>query len=319
MDIKEAREYLENNSAELLAGGASGAKVYDIAGKYVLKCVSRAELGEDGRYASYRKEALWYQYAGGRKDDPRLAFLPEVCDIYETGEEIFILMKCYQKILRSELDTGLMKKIMEALAAVHTAKIPDFLVREEGRQNKEKQEERQEEKANLLLEEQVKEYVSGWQSVLDEHPGSFSSAPLKEIAEKINHIIRWHAQEKEVLNHGDFHFDNLLLDKRGNVLICDWQGVSVGAASGDLSFFFSRLGADGLNTDIGRAVSFYVQEFKRLSGKALIPEVICRHMDAADVITSFVFWHEYLHGSDVGRVRGIYEKMVDISQNFCEF
>ena len=51
------------NSATLLAGGASGAKVYDIAGEYVLKCVSRAELGEDGRYASYRKEALWYQYA----------------------------------------------------------------------------------------------------------------------------------------------------------------------------------------------------------------------------------------------------------------
>lgn len=41
-------------------------------------------------------------------------------------------------------------------------------------------------------------------------------------------------------------------------------------------------------------------------------------MDAADVITSFVFWHEYLHGSDVGRVRGIYEKMVDKSRNFCE-
>ena len=74
-----------------------------------------------------------------------------LCDIYETGEEIFILMKCYQKILRSELDTGLLKKIMEVLAAVHTAKIPDFLVREEGWQNKEKQEERQEEKANLLL------------------------------------------------------------------------------------------------------------------------------------------------------------------------
>ena len=182
----------------------------------------------------------------------------------------------------------------------------------------EKQEERQEEKANLLLEEQVKEYVSGWQSVLYEHPGSFSPAPLKEIAEKINHIIRWHAQEKEVLNHGDFHFDNLLMDKQGNVLICDWQGVSVGAASGDLSFFFSRLGADGLNTDIRQAISFYVQEFKRLSGKTLVPEVICRHMDAADVITSFVFWHEYLHGSDVGRVRGIYEKMVDKSRNFCE-
>ena len=66
----------------------------------------------------------------------------------------------------------------------------------------------------------MKEYVSGWQSVLYEHPGSFSPAPLKEIAEKINHIIRWHAQEKEVLNHGDFHFDNLLITVIFQIFLC---------------------------------------------------------------------------------------------------
>ncbi|MDE7283538.1 MAG: hypothetical protein K2N85_08160 [Lachnospiraceae bacterium] len=31
---------------------------------------------------------------------------------------------------------------------------------------------------------------------------------------------------------------------------------------------------------------------------------------AANVIASFTCWHEYLHGSDEGRVREIYGKMV---------
>ncbi len=35
---------------------------------------------------------------------------------------------------------------------------------------------------------------------------------------------------------------------------------------------------------------------------------------AANVITSFTCWHEYLHGSDEGRVREIYEKMVEDSE-----
>jgi hypothetical protein len=63
---------------------------------------------------------------------------------------------------------------------------------------------------------------------------------------------------------------------------CDWQGVGVCGASADLSFFMSRLSADELE----------------------------RHMKAANVITSFRFWHYYLHGNDTERVRGIYDKMI---------
>ena len=43
---------------------------------------------------------------------------------------------------------------------------------------------------------------------------------------------------KKVLIHGDFHWDNLLEDA-GNILICDWQGVGIGGASGDISFFLA--------------------------------------------------------------------------------
>ena len=41
-----------------------------------------------------------------------------------------------------------------------------------------------------------------------------------------------HDAEMAVLNHGDFHWDNLLQNERGDIVLCDWQGVSAGAASG---------------------------------------------------------------------------------------
>lgn len=320
MDIREAKKYLENNGQVLLAGGASGAKVYDIAGKYVLKCVRREEIGNDGIYAAYRKEALWYECARSTKDATRLTFLPEILDICGTDDETAVLMKKYRVPGREELNTGLLKKIMETLAAVHTTPIPHFLMpgqeQQAGMHGMGEENHPEDKKADLLSEEQIKEYLSGWLDVLDEHPGVFSAAPLRELSGKINRIIEWHAQEEAVLNHGDFHWDNLLMDGQGNILICDWQGICAGAASGDISFFFSRLGADGIHPDTGQAIRFYVQEVKRLSGKNLVPEEICRHMAAADVITSFAFWHEYLHGSDVKRVRGIYQKMVDDSRDF---
>jgi hypothetical protein len=318
MNIQEAKQYLNNHGEKLLTGGISGAKVYDIAGKYVLKCVSRADLENDAQYDTYKREAIWYKYANSEKKGDRLNYLPETLDICSTEEETSVLMKCYFPILQ-KFDTELLKKIMEALAAVHTTDIPEFLGQIQKSSARSQGEDEQRGGANLLSEEQISASVAGWCSVLDEHPGIFSETPLKQLAEKINDIILWHEQEESVLNHGDFHRDNLLLDGNGNILICDWQGISVGAASGDLSFFFSRLSADGIYLDEKQAVEFYVQAIKRLSGKILLPEEISLHMDAADIITSFVFWHEYLHGNNVDRVRGIYGKMVDKFQKFVDF
>lgn len=49
---------------------------------------------------------------------------------------------------------------------------------------------------------------------------------------------------------------------------------------------------------------------ERLTGDAVSADELERHMKAANVITSFRFWHHYLHGNDTERVRGIYDKMV---------
>lgn len=283
---------LKKNEKKLLAGGKSGARVYDIGGEYVLKQIYRAELGNDELYRAYQKEAWWYA-AGGAG----LSCIPEVVDLRSTEEEVSVLMKRYQTLSRREINTELLEKIMRTLASVHVLEIPPLL--------KQKQH-----MAQPLSKGQIRVSVEGWRTVLDEHPGVFDGAPLERIAGEMNQIIVWHGSEEAVLSHGDFHWDNLLMDNQGRIIICDWQSVEAGAASGDLSFFFGRLRGDGIQIKEQEVVEAYGREIRRLSGKRVTWEEICGHIRAANVITSFTCWHQYLHGSDEGRVREIFEKMV---------
>ena len=296
MDIDSAKAYLKENEKQF-AGGKSGAKVYNIGGECVLKQIFRAELGNDELYEAYRKEAWWYADGGAG-----LGCLPEVLDLRSTEEEISILMKCYQMLSRQEINKELLEKIMRALASVHVSEIPPLFMQKQH-------------PAQPLSEEQIRASVEGWCAVLDEHPGVFDGAPLEGIAEGINRIISWHGSEEIVLSHGDFHWDNLLMDNEGRIIICDWQGVEAGAASGDLSFFFGRLRGDGIQLKEQEIVEAYGREIRRLSGKKITWEEIDGHIRAANVITSFIYWHEYLYGSSEEKVKEIYGKMVTDSNS----
>lgn len=291
MNIENAETYLKKNGEKLLAGGKSGARVYDIAGTYVLKQIYRAELGDDALYEAYQKEAWWYA-AGGKS----LGCLPKVLDLRNTKDEISILMKRYRALSRQEINADLLEKIMRSLALVHTAEIPPLL--------------KQPHAAQPLSEEEIRASLESWRAVLAEHPGAFDGAPLERIAGAMNRILLWHDSEEAVLNHGDFHWDNLLLDESGAVLICDWQSVGTGAASGDLSFFFGRLRGDGIRINERETVEAYSRALRQLSGQKVTWEEIEGHIRAANVIISFTCWHHHLHGSTEGRVREIYGKMV---------
>lgn len=292
MDINSAEIYLNQEGKKLLTGGKSGARVYDIGGEYVLKQIYRVELGNEELYEAYQKEASWYASGGAGLD-----CLPKVLDLRNTRDEISILMKQYHALSRQEIHTDLLEKIMQSLASVHAAEIPPLLKRKQNT-------------ACPLAQEEIRACTEGWRAVLREHPNIFEEAPLERIATEINRIIRWHGSEETVLIHGDFHWDNLLTDDQGNILLCDWQGVGAGAASGDLSFFFGRLRGDGIQIKEQQTVEAYSREIRRLSGKRIPWEEIRGHMRAANVITSFTCWHQYLHGSDEARVREIYGKMV---------
>lgn len=290
------KEYLATHENREIRSGKSGAEVWEVEGRFVLKYVQRTRLPEPEVFEFYRNEANFYQFFGQNCHKGMLPCLPEVLEVQASKDEILILMKKYQELSRDEVSEELLRKIMEALAAVHTQEIPAFLRREK-------------KQPGYLEEDRIEGCIAGWRSVLAEHPGAFDEGILRETAAKINEIIGWHHGEQQVLSHGDFHWENLLLGENGNIIVCDWQGVNAGGASGDISFFLSRLGADGISIEPERAVELYCQERLRLTGETISQDDMIRHMCAANVITSFQFWHEYLHGSPCERVRGSYEKM----------
>lgn len=294
MDIKNVKDYLAGHAVVEIKVGKSGADVYDIDGKYILKHVLREKL-EDSLFNAYLREAYFYQSDGENKK----IYRPKILQVNISEDEVVLLMKKYDQIERSELNDELLQKIMAVLARVHTDWIPDFL-----RQEKEK--------AQLLTASRIRECLDGWKSVLAEHPKAFDIRPLYKLADRINDIILWHDGEKRVLSHGDFHWDNLLMDENGEIVICDWQGVGEGTAAGDLSFFISRLSADGVQIDERKLLDYYTVSVYTLSGKQVSQEELSAHMVASNTITSFLFWHEYLHGSSEERVREIYGHMVSL-------
>lgn len=284
-------EYLNGHNVMEIKVGKSGADVYEIDGKYVLKHVVHEKLKEE-LFAAYTREALFYRNQMTR---PRI-YLPEVLRAETSENEIIIFMKKYCRPQRHTINAELIQKITKSLAALHTDAPPSFMCKEQ-------------QKAEPLSDQKITECLCGWKSVLAEHSGSFHENQLEEIAGKINDLIAWHDSEERVLIHGDFHWDNLLEDENGNILLCDWQGVDLGGASGDLSFFLSRLGGDGIRIDDTVFLDYYVSAIWKLSGKQIQRQDIIRHMNAANVITSFLFWHHFLHGVSEEQVRDIYSKM----------
>ncbi len=289
--------YLAGNHIAEIKTGQSGADVYEINGDSILKHVERRKL-ESSLFDTYIREALFYQ----SKADNDRGYLPKITGLEISDDEIILCMKKYGCPNRDDIDEQMIRKVAKALARVHTDSVPGFL---------DCAGKPAETLSGPLSGPQIEECLAGWKSVLNEHPGAFDGIPLEGIAEKINRIIVWHNTEESVLVHGDFHWDNLLTDDCGNILICDWQSVGVGGASGDISFFLSRLGSDGVRPDPNVFLKHYADAIREISGKAVDIRSIAEHIAAANVITSFVFWHQFLHGAAVERVQGIYGKMTD--------
>ena len=284
-------QYLTGHNVTEIKVGESGADVYEIDGRYVLKHVVRQKLKEE-LFAAYTREVLFYRSQMKRQR----VYLPEVLQAEASEQEMLIFMKKYRRPDRDTINAEVIQHITKSLAALHTDTPPSFMYKGQ-------------KKAEALSDQVIAECLCGWKSILAEHSGSFPENQLDEIAGRINHLITWHDSEDRVLIHGDFHWDNLLEDEHGNILLCDWQSVNLGGASGDLSFFLSRLGGDGIRINTTVFLDNYVNAIRKLSGKQIRRQDLIRHMNAANVITSFLFWHQYLHGSSEERVRGIYSKM----------
>lgn len=59
-------------------------------------------------------------------------------------------------------------------------------------------------------------------------------------------------------------------------------------------------------------IDFYAEAVYDIFGKRIDSNAVYCHMSAGTLITSFMYWHEYLHGNPEDRVRKVYEEMGQI-------
>lgn len=303
--IENVEDYLSCHDVKRLVLGQSGADVYEVDEKYVLKYIRKENFENKERFETYRKEGLFYQEMNGKME-----CLPDIIELQNKEDEILILIKKYQMLDRRCLKKEILARVVRALVMIHSTEIPDFLAKQR-KVSDVAQETTQKTDRNvkILTSVQIQEFISNWKSVLSEHPGMFDEDLLTEIAESINAIITWQDGGEAVLIHGDFHMDNVLQDEDGNIVICDWQGVGIGNAASDLSFFISRLRSDGVNIEEENLVDLYVDAIREQTGIIVEKGRVLMYMYASSLLTAFVFWHAYLHGSSTERVANIYEEM----------
>lgn len=287
MYVNDFESYIREHATQKITVGRSGANVYELDHTHIAKHVRRDRMQSDGDWDSYQREAQFYlSYAS-----EEYPFLPKIYHCSCTDDEIRLIMEKYLPIDRNRLDDAMLEKVFSSLAQIHSMPVPGFLPQSD-------------EGALYLSEEDIDQYVNGWLGVIREHDNAFSEDDLVMIGKNINTINKLVYSPKKMCCHGDFHFDNLLTDYNGNIIVCDWQNVNKGHPSGDISFFLSRLSADGFDIDKERAIEAYCR-----FSDGITHDEISMQMSLANLNVSFIFWHNYLHSSSTDHVRGIWNKM----------
>ena len=284
------QKYIDEHITERITIGKSGASVYELDHIYIAKHIRRNLMQSGADWDSYRREAQFYSSFTSEN----FSFLPKVYHCSQTDDEIQLIMEKYCPVNRYNLDDTMLEKVFDVLAQIHNMTIPEFLPKMDTG-------------ALQLEEDEINQYLSGWCNVIREHGDVFSESDLIKIGENINTINKQAYTPKKMCCHGDFHFDNLLVDDEGKIIVCDWQNVNSGHVSGDISFFLSRLSADGLEISKEKAVQMYC----RFSTADIIHDEISMQMSLANLNTSFIHWHNYLRGCSIERVRGIWDKMIE--------
>ena len=295
LDFKKC---LESHTLRTLTQGKSGAEVYLLDDHKIAKFAEKSKLLEKENgfavWESCLKEAKFYK----EKSSGQHAFLPKIYHCEFDEESVQIIMGEYKLIKKESLTDSDFDEIMKLLVQVHELPLPDFL--------------RYEKRGPVEIpEDEIKNCLAGWKTIFDEHSSEASDildfSKIQDMAVYINQLNKDLYSDRSYLCHGDFHAENILCDeKSGQLVLCDWQNVSLNHPASDIAFFMSRLQGDGITFDENKIIDSYCASSK----SGITKEEIKKQMALANINTTFRYWHYYLHGSSKEVVEGIVGKIL---------
>ena len=292
------KKYLESHTLRSLTQGKSGAVVCLLDDGKIAKFAEKQKLLEKENglavWDSCLKEAKFYKEMMGA----HYAFLPEIFHCDFDDESVRLIMGEYKPIEKESLTDGDFDKSMKLLVQVHEMPLPNFLKNEKSGPVE-------------IPEDEIKNCLAGWKSIFDEHQAETSAildfSKIQDLASCINQLNKDLYFDRSCLCHGDFHAENILSDeKSGQLILCDWQNVSLNHPASDIAFFMSRLQGDGITLDENKIIDSYCASSK----SGITKEEIKKQMAPANINTTFRYWHYYLHGSSKEVVEGIVGKML---------
>ena len=290
MRVGDIPAFLQGHTHQKISVGKSGADVYAVGHDMLLKHARREALSCAGIWDSYVTEARMYDWFR----EKRVSWVPELLYERRTPHEVVLLLRRY-RMLEHEEAVPRLAGIMQILAQIHALPVPDFL-------------DAPKRFYTALPPERLQECLEGWKSVLAEHGGRFNTGDAAFVAKHFDMVNECFHPQTCMLTHGDFHCDNLLLNERGELLVCDWQNVNIGTPAGDIAFFLSRLSADGASLNADALIESYCAAAEAI-GISADPETIRCDMTLSSLNAAFLFWHRYLHDNPPERVGGIFHKM----------
>ena len=295
LDFKKC---LESHTLRTLTQGKSGAEVYLLDDHKIAKFAEKSKLLEKENgfavWESCLKEAKFYK----EKSSGQHAFLPQIFHCEFDEESVQIIMGEYKLIKKESLTDSDFDEIMKLLVQVHEMPLPDFLKNEKSGPVE-------------IHEDEINNCLAGWKTIFDEHSSEASDildfSKIQDLASCINQLNKDLYSDRSCLCHGDFHAENILSDeKSGQLILCDWQSVSLNHPASDIAFFMSRLQGDGITFDENKIIDSYCASSK----SGITKEEIKKQMALANINTTFRYWHYYLHGSSKEVVEGIVGKIL---------
>jgi aminoglycoside phosphotransferase (APT) family kinase protein len=136
---------------------------------------------------------------------------------------------------------------------------------------------------------------------------------IREMLSHIDAVEATIAAFPLTLCHGDFHVENILEARDGELVVADWQEVGLGRGPEDLSFFLQRASFSSGTVPAEDVISAYQQSLAIETGDALLLADIRRVIDAAEFRTRLLHWPAYLTGASADQMTDMLERIRTIA------